>query len=82
MGNIDNILLPRGNPGTMFSSRGAKGLATSVIFTTLATCLVSARLYTRISIMERLEPNDGMVMIALVSRESGGPAIPSVTIES
>ncbi|KAL2002112.1 hypothetical protein VTN02DRAFT_639 [Thermoascus thermophilus] len=65
MGTIDNILLPRGNSETMFSSRGANGLVVSVIFTTLAIFFVSARLYTRISIMQRLEPNDGMVMIAL-----------------
>lgn len=61
----------RHNAGdTYLSSRGAQGLAVSVIFTGLATCFVSARLYTRIKLMRRMESNDWMVAIALVSSKS------------
>lgn len=49
------------------SSRGAQEMAVSVMFTTLASCFVAARLYTRISLMKRMEKNDWMVVIALVS---------------
>lgn len=54
-----------GNP--YMSSRGAGELAISVIFTALATCFVSARVYTRGWLMRRMESNDWMVVIALVS---------------
>lgn len=57
----------RNDGDTYLSPRGAQGLAVSVIFTALATCFVSARLYTRIRLMRRMESNDWMVVIALVS---------------
>lgn len=49
------------------SPRGAQGLVISVVFTALATCIVSARLYTRLRLMRRMESNDWVVVIALVS---------------
>lgn len=54
-----------GNP--YMSSRGQGEMAISIIFTILATCFVSARLYTRVMLMKRMESNDWMVVIALVS---------------
>ncbi|KAJ5620903.1 hypothetical protein N7510_004887 [Penicillium lagena] len=49
------------------SSRGAQEMAVSIIFTMLASCFVAARLYTRISLMKRMEKNDWMVVIALAN---------------
>lgn len=58
----------RRNAGDIYlSSRGTQGLVISVVFTAIATCFVSARLYTRIRIMRRMEANDWMIVIALVS---------------
>ncbi|KAL1970911.1 hypothetical protein VTN77DRAFT_2745 [Rasamsonia byssochlamydoides] len=48
------------------SPRAARGVVVSVVFTTMATCLVSARLYTRIHIINRTEANDLMVLAALM----------------
>ena len=42
-------------------------MAVSIIFTSLATSFVIARLYTRIKLMKRMEANDWMIVIALVS---------------
>lgn len=39
----------------------------SIVFTTLATFFVLARFYTRIWLIKRVEANDWMIMIALVS---------------
>ncbi|PYI22949.1 hypothetical protein BO86DRAFT_396732 [Aspergillus japonicus CBS 114.51] len=52
--------------GSYMSSRGAQALSVSVVFTTLATIFVSARIYTRKTLMNRMEPNDWMILIALV----------------
>ncbi|RAH48502.1 uncharacterized protein BO95DRAFT_356743 [Aspergillus brunneoviolaceus CBS 621.78] len=52
--------------GSYLSSRGAQALSVSVVFTTLATLFVSARIYTRKTLMNRMEPNDWMILIALV----------------
>ncbi|RAL06990.1 uncharacterized protein BO97DRAFT_269482 [Aspergillus homomorphus CBS 101889] len=52
--------------GSYMSPRGAQALAVSVVFTTLATLFVSARIYTRRLLMNRMEPNDWMILIALV----------------
>ncbi|CAG8131748.1 unnamed protein product [Penicillium olsonii] len=49
------------------SSRGVQGLTVSVVFTSLATCFVGMRMYTRIKLMGRVEANDWMVVIALVN---------------
>lgn len=57
----------RRDEGNYLSSRGTQGLIISVVFTTLATIFVSARLYTRIKIMGRVESNDWMIVVALVS---------------
>lgn len=57
----------RRDDATYLSSRGLQGLIISVVFTTMATIFVSARLYTRIKIMRRVESNDWMVVVALVS---------------
>lgn len=48
------------------SARGGRALAASITFTFLATCAVAARLYTRMKIIRRIEPNDWMVLVALV----------------
>lgn len=56
-----------GNNDTYLSSRGVQGLTVSVVFTSLATCFVALRMYTRIKLMRRVEANDWMVVIALVS---------------
>lgn len=58
---------PRGTENPYMTKRGAQGMAVSIIFTSLATCFVLARLYTRIWIMKRIEANDWMVLVALVS---------------
>lgn len=42
-------------------------MAVSIIFTCLSTSFVIARLYTRIKLMKRMEANDWMIVIALVS---------------
>lgn len=47
-------------------NRGGRGLAVSIIFTALATFFVSIRIYTRKTIMKRMEPNDWMILVALV----------------
>ena len=39
----------------------------SIVFTSLATFFVLARFYTRIWLIKRVEANDWMIMIALVS---------------
>ena len=49
------------------SHRGAQAMAVSIIFTCLSTSFVIARLYTRIKLMKRMEANDWMIVIALVS---------------
>ncbi|PYH96172.1 integral membrane protein [Aspergillus ellipticus CBS 707.79] len=47
------------------SSRGARALSISIVFTCLATCFVSARIYTRAKLMRRMEPNDWMILLSL-----------------
>lgn len=56
--------------GNYLSPRGTQGLIISVVFTTLATLFVSARIYTRVKIMGRMESNDWMIVVALVSDHS------------
>lgn len=46
-------------------------MAISIAFTSLATIFVFARVYTRAGIMKRMESNDYMVMLALVSYHYG-----------
>lgn len=67
---IRDEIFKRGNNDTYLSSRGAQGMAVSIVFTVLATGFVGARLYTRIKLMRRVESNDWMVIIALVSRNA------------
>ncbi|THC95577.1 hypothetical protein EYZ11_004949 [Aspergillus tanneri] len=65
-----HTLHPRGHGGNPYlSSGGVKGLSISVVFTTLATCFVLARLYTRARLMNRMEGNDWMIVIALTTNE-------------
>lgn len=61
-----HTIVPRGDGTSYLSSGGVKGLSISVVFTTLATCFVLARLYTRTRLMDRMESNDWMIVIALV----------------
>ncbi|KAJ5836416.1 hypothetical protein N7447_002442 [Penicillium robsamsonii] len=57
----------RDNDGILMSSRGEQAMVISVVFTTLATCFVAMRMYTRVRLMRRVEANDWMVIIALVN---------------
>jgi hypothetical protein len=63
-----DVIFQRGNDGTYLSSRGAKAMTVSVVFTSLASFFVALRMYTRIKLMRRVEANDWMVIIALVCR--------------
>ena len=58
---------PRGTEESYLSGRGAQGMTISIVFTSLATFFVLARFYTRIWLITRVEANDWMIMIALVS---------------
>lgn len=64
---VDLTIRPRGTEELYLSNRGAQGMAISIVFTTLATFFVLARFYTRIWLIKRVEANDWMIMIALVS---------------
>lgn len=63
---IRDAIFRRDNDGIFMSSRGEQGLIISVVFTAFATCFVAMRMYTRMKIMNRVEANDWMVVIALV----------------
>lgn len=61
---------PKRDYGDVYlSSRGVQGLTCSVVFTALSSVFVGLRLYTRVKLMRRMESNDWMVVIALVSRD-------------
>lgn len=62
-----HILQSRSTSQPYLTARGAQGIAVSIIFTSLATFFVLARLYTRIWLMKRLEANDWVILTALVS---------------
>ncbi|KAE8351747.1 integral membrane protein [Aspergillus coremiiformis] len=65
--STQHIVHPRGDETKSYLSNGGKsGMAVSISFTVLATIFVLARVYTRAGIMKRMEPNDYMVLIALV----------------
>ncbi|KUM65522.1 hypothetical protein ACN42_g1566 [Penicillium freii] len=64
---IRDAIFRRDNDGIFMSARGAQGLIVSVVFTALATCFVGMRMYTRMKLMNRVEANDWMVIIALVN---------------
>lgn len=49
------------------TDRGARGMVVSIVFTILAMLFVIARLYTRIWLMKRVEANDWLILVALVS---------------
>ncbi|KAL4974400.1 hypothetical protein BDW66DRAFT_161313 [Aspergillus desertorum] len=49
-----------------FSPRGTQGLVISIVFTSLAAFLVLARVYTRKKLINRMEANDWMIVIALI----------------
>ncbi|KAL4788453.1 hypothetical protein BJX76DRAFT_365745 [Aspergillus varians] len=51
---------------TYLSPRGARGLGISIVFTSLATFFVLARVYTRTKLIKRMEANDWMIVVALV----------------
>lgn len=67
MVSVYTVLQRRDNSGSYLTERGAQALGVSISFTILATCSVVARLYTRAKIIKRMEPNDWMILIALVS---------------
>lgn len=71
MTDMLRVLAPREEGGqSYFSDGGKRGLSISVVFTSLATIFVAARVYTRTRLMKRMEPNDWMILIALVSPSS------------
>ncbi|KAL5332222.1 hypothetical protein BJX70DRAFT_393145 [Aspergillus crustosus] len=60
-------LLLREERGTTYlSARGTQSLVVSIILTSLATILVSARVYTRTKLFKRMEANDWMIVIAVI----------------
>lgn len=63
-----HILYPRDSHErhVWLCSRGAQAMAVSITFTTLAACLVSARVYTRRYLVKHMEANDWIILIALV----------------
>ena len=63
---IRDAIFRRDNDDILMSSRGEQNLVISVVFTVLATCFVVMRMYTRMKLMNRVEANDWMVIIALV----------------
>ncbi|GES65655.1 integral membrane protein [Aspergillus terreus] len=66
MPDMLHVLLPREETGQSYFSHGGKrGLSISIVFTSLATIFVTARVYTRARLMKRMEPNDWMILIAL-----------------
>ena len=67
MASAHIILEQRDKGGPYLSERAKHAMAVSISFTLLATCSVVARLYTRARIVKRMEPNDWMSIIALVS---------------
>ncbi|OJJ48464.1 hypothetical protein ASPZODRAFT_130497 [Penicilliopsis zonata CBS 506.65] len=67
MFELQPLLLSRGQAQEWTSNGGARGLAISIVFTILATIFVCARLYTRVSIMKRMEANDCMILFALAN---------------
>ncbi|KAL4793361.1 hypothetical protein BDV19DRAFT_380158 [Aspergillus venezuelensis] len=48
------------------SPRGTQALVISIVFTSLATLLVTARVYTRTKLIKRIEANDWTIIIALI----------------
>lgn len=60
-------IFKRDTGDTYLSSRGAQGMTVSIAFTVLATGFVAARLYTRVKLLRKIESNDWMVIVALVS---------------
>ena len=67
MFDLHDIILPRGSDQSYLVERGTHGLGVSIAFTALATLFVSARLYTRLKILGRMQWNDYMILLALVS---------------
>ncbi|KAL2845242.1 hypothetical protein BJY01DRAFT_247830 [Aspergillus pseudoustus] len=51
---------------TYLSPRGTQSLVVSIVFTSLATVFVLARVYTRTKLIKRMEANDWMIVVALV----------------
>lgn len=62
-----DMLYPRAEEKASYlSPRGTQSLVVSIVFTSLATVFVLARVYTRTKLIKRMEANDWMVVIALV----------------
>lgn len=78
---IRDAIFRRDNDGILLSSRGQEGLVISVVFTALATCFVVMRMYTRMKLMNRVEANDWMVIIALVSCVTHIEEIPDINAD-
>lgn len=64
---LRDAVFKREDGNVYLSPRGLQGLVVSVVFTSLATSFVGIRLYTRLKFLRRLEANDWMVVVALVS---------------
>lgn len=64
---LRDAVFKREGDNSYLSPRGLQGLVVSVVFTSLAASFVGIRLYTRLKFLRRLEANDWMVVVALVS---------------
>lgn len=64
---LRDAVFKREDGNAYLSPRGLQGLVVSVVFTSLAASFVGIRLYTRLKFLRRLEANDWMVVVALVS---------------
>lgn len=64
---LRDVILKRDYGNPYLSSRGAQEMAVSIIFTTLASCFVGLRMFTRVVLIRRVEPSDWVVIVALVS---------------
>ncbi|KAL4886330.1 hypothetical protein BJY04DRAFT_213857 [Aspergillus karnatakaensis] len=64
--DLHQVLSREEHKRSYLSPRGTQSLVISIIFTSLATILVVARVYTRTKLIKRVEANDWMIVIALL----------------
>ncbi|KAL2863497.1 uncharacterized protein BJX67DRAFT_260617 [Aspergillus lucknowensis] len=64
--HIDRLYPRTEEKASYLSPRGIQSLVVSIVFTSLATIFVLARVYTRTKLIKRIEANDWMVVIALI----------------
>ncbi|KAJ5665289.1 uncharacterized protein N7477_007737 [Penicillium maclennaniae] len=64
---LRDVVLKRDHGNPYLSSRGAQEMVVSIVFTTLASCFVGLRMFTRIALIRRVEASDWVVIIALIN---------------